>query len=54
MAKYRIGCSFGLAGDTQDDVIEAESLDEAEDIAWQWALERVSSWAELVEDDENE
>lgn len=55
MKKYHIGCSFGLAGDTQSDIIEAESLEEAEEIAWNWAVERVSSWAEaLPEDAEDE
>ena len=54
MAKYNIGCSFGLAGDTQSDIIEAESLEEAEEIAWEWAVERVSSWAIPVEEDEDE
>ena len=54
MKKFRIGCSFGLAGDTQGDVIEAESQEEAEDIAWNWAIERVSSWAEEIEESEDE
>lgn len=55
MAKYHIGCSFGLAGDEQSDTIEAESLEEAEEMAWEWAMERVSSWAiPLEEDDEDE
>lgn len=54
MKKYRIGCSFGLAGDQQEDFIEAESQAEAEEIAWSWAVERVSSWAEEVEDSEDE
>jgi hypothetical protein len=54
MTKYHIGCSFGLAGDEQSDIIEAESLEEAEAIAWEWAMERVSSWAIPLEDDEDE
>jgi hypothetical protein len=54
MKKYNIGCSFGLVGDTQSDIIEAESLEEAEEIAWEWAVERVSSWATPVEEDEDE
>lgn len=54
MKKFRIGCSFGLAGDTQVDVIEASSEEEAEQIAWEWAVERVSSWAEEIEESEDE
>lgn len=55
MAKYHIGCSFGLAGDDQSDIIEAESLEEAEAMARDWAMERLSAWAIPVEgDDEDE
>lgn len=54
MKKFRIGRSFGYAGDNDFDIIEAESLEEAEDIAWDWALERVSSWAEEIEESEDE
>lgn len=53
MAKFHIGCSFGLAGDEQHDTIEAESQEEAEAMAWEWAVERVSAWAiEVGEEDE--
>lgn len=54
MKKFRIGCSFGLAGDQQNDVIEAETQEEADEIAWSWAVERVSSWAEEIEESEDE
>ena len=54
MKKFHIGCSFGLAGDDQTDIIEAESQEEAEAIAWEWAMERLSAWAIEVEDDEDE
>jgi hypothetical protein len=51
MTKYHIGCSFGLAGDEQSDIIEAESLEEAEAEAWEWAMERLSAWAIPLEED---
>ena len=54
MNKYHIGCSFGLAGDEQTNIIEAESLEEAEAMAWEWAMERLSAWAIPLEDDEDE
>lgn len=54
MAKFNIGCSFGLAGDEQHDTIEAESQEEAEAMAWEWAVERVSAWAIEVEEDGDE
>ena len=53
MNKYRIGRSYGYAGDDETIEVEAESLSDAEDAAWEWAVERVNSWAEKIgEDDE--
>jgi hypothetical protein len=52
MPKFHIGCSFNFAGDEQRDIIEADSQEDAEARAWEWALERASAWAEPVEDDD--
>ena len=54
MPQYRIGMSFGFAGGDIEDVVEAENLEEAEEIAWQWAVERVNSWAEEIEEEESD
>lgn len=50
--KFLIGYNFGLAGSDTEYEIEADSLEEAEQIAWDSACERVSSWAKLIEEDE--
>lgn len=52
MPKYIIGRSYGYAGSDDTDEVEAESLEAAEEMAWEWAIERVSSWATEVEYDE--
>jgi hypothetical protein len=54
MAKYLIGRGYGLVGSEETIVIEAESADEANSQAWDWAVERVSSWAEEIEESEDE
>lgn len=54
MAKYIIGRGYGLVGSEETVVIEADSIAEAEEQAWGWALERVDSWAEEVEESEHE
>lgn len=52
MPKYLIGCSYRYAGATDEIEVEAETLEAAEDMAWRWAAERLSSWATEVEEDE--
>lgn len=52
MPKYIIGRSYGYVGSDDTDEVEAESLEAAEEMAWEWAIERVSSWATEVEYDE--
>lgn len=47
--KYKIGGSYGYAGTNWEDEIEADSQEEAEDIAREQALERVEWWAQPVE-----
>ena len=54
MPRYIISRSYGLAGDQESEEIEAENQTEADEMAWEFALERVNGWAELVSDDEEE
>lgn len=49
MAKFTIARSYGYAGDTETLEVEAESREEAENMAWEWACERVDSWVEEEE-----
>lgn len=46
MAKWKIGGSFGFAGTDWEDVVEADTQEEAEDIARDYTLERVEYWVE--------
>ncbi len=50
MTKFKIGRSFGYVGTEDYDIISAETLEEAEQQAWEWALDMVESWAEVVEE----
>lgn len=52
MPKFRIGRSFGYVGTSSEDIIEADSLEDAEEMAWEFAIEKVDCWAEEVSDDE--
>ena len=54
MARFRIGRSYGYAGDDEEYEVEAENLEAAEEMAWEYAVERVSSWAIAIEDNEDE
>lgn len=54
MPRYIISRSYGLAGDQESEEIEAKNQTEADEMAWEFALERVNGWAELVSDDEEE
>ena len=49
MPKFKIYRSFGYSGTRSCMTIEAETLEEAQEEAWEYALEKVDSWAELVE-----
>ncbi len=51
MIKYKIGRSYGFAGDEEFDEVEADNETEAEEIAHQWAVERVDSWVEEIIDE---
>ena len=55
MPKFKIGGSMGYAGTSWEDEIEADTLEEAQECAWERAIERVESWAEeLPETDEED
>lgn len=56
MPKFKI--TYGLSGvQVEDDIIEAETLEVAEEIAYEAAMEFINSWlvcsAEPVEDEES-
>ncbi len=50
MPKFKICRNFGYSGTESCGVIEAETLAEAQEEAWEFALEMVDSWAEPVEE----
>ena len=54
MPKYIIYRNYGWVGTDDSDIIEADTLKEAEELAWEFALDRVESWAELVEGTEDD
>lgn len=51
MPRYRIWRSFGYAGTYSEDIIEADDLEEAEEMAQDFAFERVEYGAELLRDE---
>ena len=52
MPKYRIGGSYGYVGTGWEDEIEADSIEDAEEIAWECAIAQVEHWAEEIEEEE--
>lgn len=54
MPRFVISRSYGYAGDTEFEEIEAENQTEADEMAWEWALERVNGWAEPISDKDDE
>lgn len=54
MNRYKLSGSYGYTGTNWEEEIEAESLEEAHEIAWEMALERVEANAELIVDDEED
>ena len=46
MPKFFISKSWGFAGDTETDVVEAATQEEAEQVAWEEACEQIETWAE--------
>ena len=53
MPRYRIGRDYDSSGVVEEKVIEADSLDEADMLALEWALENVESWAEEIDGDDD-
>jgi hypothetical protein len=51
MNRYKISGSYGYVGTDWEEEIEAASLEEAHEIAWEIALERVETNAELIVED---
>ena len=54
MPKYKIHRSYGYAGTSDYDVVDAESQEDAEDYAKDFAFERVEYWAEEISDEDYE
>lgn len=52
MPYFKIYRDMGYVGTEDYDVVEVDNLIEAEDMAEQWALEMVSSWAEEITKEE--
>lgn len=50
MPRYRIGRDYDSSGVTDEKVIEADTQEEAEEMALEYALEPLEAWADLVED----
>lgn len=54
MQKYIISMDFGFAGTSHTEIIEAESLEDAEDMVWEMAMQQVSISVEEIDEDEDE
>lgn len=54
MPKYKVGCSFGFVGDDSEEIIEADSEQDALDQMWDYACGRISIWAEPISEEEDE
>ena len=54
MPQYKIYAELGFAGTELEDVVEADSLEDAESIAWETAIQYVNSWAEEFEEEEEQ
>jgi hypothetical protein len=54
MPKYKVGYSYGFAGDTSYDVVEADDEEEAQEIVWEMAVQRVDAWVEGIVSDDGE
>lgn len=54
MPRYKIGWDMGYAGCSETEIIEADSLEEAEEVAWAEAIDRISTWADEIEGEEYE
>ena len=53
MPKFIVGRNYGYVGTEGTKEVECDTLDEAEDIAWEFAIEKLDSWAEPVEEEDD-
>ena len=54
MPKFFISYSMGYTGTESTDVIEAENQEQAEQEAWQMAIEKIDSYAEPYDEEKHE
>ena len=54
MPKFFIGRSYGYAGTESYDLVDADSQEDAEKQAWDFAVENVESWAEPYDPDQHD
>ena len=54
MPQYKIYAEFGFAGTQIEDTVEADSLEQAENMAWESAIQCVNSWAEEIGEEEED
>ena len=52
MPRYKIFRDYGYASEPEEEETEADSLEEAQDEAWEWAMQQVGAWAEPLDEDE--
>ena len=48
MPKFIIGRDYGYSGTSSTEEVDCDTIEEAQEIAWEFALENVESWAELA------
>lgn len=51
MPKFTIGRSYGYAGTSSESVVECDTLEEAEEWAYAWAMDNVEAWAVPYEEE---
>jgi hypothetical protein len=55
MPRYKIYADYGVAGYQVEEEIEADNEAQAEQMAWEMAVERVNSWVdEITEEEESD
>lgn len=52
MPKYIVGYELSSIGNSVEDEVEASSLEEAEKLAWELAMQELCSWAEEIQEDQ--
>lgn len=54
MPKFKIGRGYGFAGADETDIVECDTLKDAQEWAHDWAMERIDSWAAPLDETEQE